>query len=67
MINFKLEAICKYGDMKYAEIVLEDGMRLSYVPIPNHIRYTLKSIDRFLKTEDGQKTIRNFIQERGNE
>lgn len=61
MIDFKLEAICRYGNMKYCELLLKDGMRLTYVPIPENIRYALKSIDRFLKTEDGQKQIEDFI------
>lgn len=43
--------------MRGCEIDLKSGRILTYMPIPEGVRYSFTSIERFYKTNDGQKLI----------
>lgn len=45
-----------YG-MRGCEIDLETGERLTYMPVPEGVRFSFTSITRFYKSIEGQKLI----------
>ena len=42
---------------------LEDGTKLSYMPIPDDVRYCFASFTRFYKSDEGQKLIAERLEE----
>ena len=74
MDKIKYEQDCKYPfyisckfksyGTKGCEISLENGNLLSYMPIPDDVRYCFSNITKFYKSEEGQKIIESKIQER---
>jgi hypothetical protein len=57
--NYPFIITCKfkmYG-MRGCEMDLESGEKLSYMPVPEHVRLSFTSITRFYKSDEGQKII----------
>lgn len=71
MKKSKYETDCKYPffisckakvmGVKSCEIRLENGILLTYMPIPVGVRFTFPSITRFYKSEEGQQLIKNEL------
>lgn len=69
----KFETDCKYpffisckskiNGFKSCEMDLEDGTKLTYMPIPDGVRYCFGSITRFYKSDEGQKLIEERLEE----
>lgn len=69
----KFEKDCKYPFLisykakmygcRVCEIDLEDGTKLTYMPIPDCVRYCFGSITRFYKSDEGQKLIGEKLEE----
>jgi hypothetical protein len=51
-----------YG-MRGCEIKLESGENLSYMPIPDDVRFSFASIERFYIADAGQKIISDKLDE----
>ena len=68
----KFEKNCKYPFLisckakmygyRVCEIDLEDGTKLTYMPIPDEVRYCFASITRFYKSDEGQKLIEEELE-----
>lgn len=54
---FKVTCKFKMYGMRGCEIDLKSGRSLTYMPIPEGVRYSFTSIEQFYKTSDGQKLI----------
>nr|DAT88447.1 MAG TPA: hypothetical protein [Caudoviricetes sp.] len=67
----KYEKDCKYHfvitckfkmyGMRGCEMELEDGTRLSYMPVPSDVRLSFAGITRFYKSDEGQKIIKEKL------
>jgi hypothetical protein len=53
----------KINGFKSCEIDLEDGTTLTYMPIPNDVRFCFGSITRYYKTEEGQRLISERLEQ----
>ena len=54
---FFISCKAKINGYKVCEIDLEDGTKLTYMPIPDEVRYCFASITRFYKSDEGQRLI----------
>ncbi|MDF2609063.1 MAG: hypothetical protein K0R92_537 [Lachnospiraceae bacterium] len=60
---FKITCKFKMYGMRGCEIRLESGENLSYMPIPEDVRFSFASIERFYITDAGQKIISDKLDE----
>lgn len=60
-IPFAVSCKIKINGTKLCEIDLEDGYTLTYMPVPDDIRFCFSSIIKFYKTDEGQKLIKDKL------
>lgn len=53
----------KINGSKSCEMCLGDGIKLTYMPIPDDVRYCFASMTRFYKSDEGQKLIAERLEE----
>lgn len=54
---FQITCKSKIFGIKTCEMRLETGELLTYMPIPEGVRFCFGSIERFYKSKEGQKII----------
>lgn len=61
--KYPFRITCKFNmhGMKGCEIDLKNGRKLYYMPVPGSVRLSFASIERFYKTDEGQKLIENEL------
>ena len=62
--KYKFKLICKsemFG-IKSCEMRLETGEMLTYMPVPDGVRFCFGTIQRFYESEEGQKIIEEKLE-----
>lgn len=55
--KFQLTCKSKMFGIKSCEMLLETGELLTYMPVPDGVRFCFGTIQRFYESEEGQKII----------
>lgn len=59
--QFKITCKSKMYGTRTCEMRLETGELLTYMPVPDEVKFCFNSIKRFYEGEEGQKIIRSRV------
>lgn len=61
-IDFTIKDITREEDFTLVSIELLDGTKVKYLEIPRGIKTDVKTVDKYLKTPDGQACIADYLE-----